>query len=122
MANVVIYKYMDYKVLNLKEYSPSVEQAIALFSINLNAYKLEGVKVVKVIHGYGSHGIGGGICTSLRNTLKEMKKNGQIKDYLLGAEWNISNPKCLKIFTKLKDCYNDEDAGRDNPGITIVVL
>ena len=113
---------MDYKVLNLKEYSPSIEQAIALFEINLESCRLEGVKVVKVIHGYGSHGVGGGICSTLRENLKTMKKNGQIKDYLLGTEWDISNPKCLKIFTKLKDCYNDEDVGRGNPGITIVVL
>ena len=113
---------MDYKILNLKQDAPTVDQAMALFQINLETYMLEGVKVIKVIHGYGSHGVGGGICSTLRKTLAVMKKNGQIKDYLLGIEWDMSNPKCIKLLTHLKDCYSDEDLGKMNPGITIVVL
>ncbi len=113
---------MDYKVLNLKENSPTIEQALAIFEINVSAYKLEGVKVVKVIHGYGSHGVGGDICLQLRRLLRSMKKGKKIKDFLLGNEWDMSNEKCINILTELKDCYNDEDLGNSNPGITIVVL
>ena len=113
---------MDYKILNIKEDSPTVEQAMAILEINIAAYKLEGVKVVKVIHGYGSHGTGGNICNALRNNLFSMKKNKKIKDYLFGNDWDMSNKKCLDILTNLKDCYNDEDLGKSNPGITIIVL
>ena len=113
---------MDYKILNLKQDAPTIEQAMALFQINLEAYILEGVKVIKVIHGYGSHGVGGGICTELRKMLSVMKKDGKIHNYLPGLEWDISNPKCMKLLTRLKDCFNDEDLGKMNPGITIVEL
>ena len=113
---------MDYKILNLKDNSPTVEQAIATFEINLSAYKLEGVKVLKVIHGYGSHGVGGAICYSLRKKLLELKKKKQIKDYLLGQQWDMSNSKCIDLLTNLKDCYQDEDLGHSNPGITIIIL
>ena len=113
---------MDYRIINLKEHSPTVEQALAIFQINLDACRLEGVKVIKIIHGYGSHGVGGGICSSLRNKLKTMKKNGEIKDYLIGIEWDISNERCIRLLENLKDCYGDEDLGKQNPGITIVIL
>lgn len=113
---------MDYKVLNLKQYSPSTEQAMAIFQINMESYKLEGVRAVKIIHGYGSHGVGGEICKTLRNTLKTLKKNRKIKDYLLGSEWDLASPKCMRILLELKDCYDDEDLGKRNPGITIVIL
>ena len=113
---------MDYKIINLKENSPTVEQAIAIFEINITACKLEGVKVLKVIHGYGSHGVGGTICCSLRKKLAQLKKSKLIRDFLLGQEWDMSNEKCINILTNLKDCYLDEDLGKSNPGITIVIL
>ena len=113
---------MDYKVLNLKQNSPSVDEALAILSINLEIYKKEGVKVFKIIHGYGSHGVGGSICFEVRRFLRMQKKCKQIKDFMLGNEWVMSNAKCMKILTNLKDCYKDEDLNRLNPGITIVVL
>ena len=113
---------MDYKILNLKENSPTVDEALAILEINIEAFKLEGVKVVKVIHGYGSHGVGGVICSNVRQKLMAFKRGKKIKDFLLGNEWDMSNEKCINILTKLKDCYNDEDLGKMNPGITIIVL
>lgn len=113
---------MDFKILNLKENSPSVEEAMAILSINLEISKLEGVKVIKVIHGYGSHGMGGLICFEVRKYLRQLKKQKKIKDLLFGNDWSISNSKCIEILTNLKDCYKDEDLNNSNPGITIIIL
>ena len=113
---------MDYKILNLKENSPTVEQALAIMEIEINSCKAEGVKVIKIIHGYGSHGVGGIICYNVRKKLLQLKKQKVIKDFMLGQEWDMSNAKCIEILTDLKDCFGDEDLGHSNPGITIVVL
>ena len=113
---------MDYKILNLKQNSPTVEEALATMEIEISLCKLEGVKVIKIIHGYGSHGVGGAICYNVRKKLFELKNNKQIKDFLLGQEWDMSNSKCIEILTDLKDCFGDEDLGHSNPGITIIVL
>ena len=113
---------MDFKVINLKENSPIVDEAIANFLIELDICRLEGVKVIKVIHGYGSHGKGGDICREFRKVCFGLKKSKKIKDFMLGNEWHMSNEKCLKLLTSLKDCYSDEDLNHMNPGITIVVL
>ena len=113
---------MDYKIVNLKENAPSVDEAIANFKIELEICKKEGVKVIKFVHGYGSHGVGGVICMNIRKLCLSLKKQKVIKDFLLGNEWDISCEKCFNILTNLKDCYNDEDLNHQNPGITIVVL
>lgn len=113
---------MDYKILNLKENSPSTDEALAIFEIELEKCKLENVKVLKVLHGYGSHGVGGNICKNLRALCFRLKKEKRIKDFLFGNDWDISNEKCFQILTKLNDCYSDQDLGHSNPGITIIVL
>ena len=113
---------MDYKQLNLKEDSPTVELALAMFEIELERCKLEGVKVIKVLHGYGSHGKGGDICRNLRTLCFKLKKEKKIKDFLLGNEWDLANQKCFDIVTNLKNYHDDNDLGANNPGITFVVL
>ncbi len=113
---------MDYKVINLKTNSPSVGEAIANLDIEINICKLSNVKVLKVIHGYGSHGTGGAICLAVRKFLRNQIKQKKIKDILLGNEWDLSNQKCFNLLENLKDCYRDEDLNKLNPGITIVVL
>ena len=113
---------MDYAELNLKENSPSVSEALAILDINFEIYKNSGVKVVKIIHGYGSHGVGGAICLELRRYLRQLKNQNKIKDYLYGDEWDISNEKCFQILTSLSAHYWDKDLNHKNPGITIVVL
>lgn len=113
---------MDYTELNLKENSPSVSEALAILDINFEIYKNSGVKVVKIIHGYGSHGVGGAICLELRRYLRQLKNQNKIKDYLYGDEWDISNEKCFQILTNLSAHYLDKDLNHKNPGITIVVL
>ena len=113
---------MDYAELNLKENSPSVSEALAILDINFEIYKNSGVKVVKIIHGYGSHGVGGAICLELRRYLRQLKNQNKIKDYLYGDEWDISNTKCFQILTNLSTHYLDKDLNHKNPGITIVVL
>ena len=113
---------MDYKVINLKTNSPSVEEAIANLEIEIHVCKLTDVKVLKIIHGYGSHGTGGAICLEVRKFLKTLIKHKQIKDILFGNEWDLSNQKCFNLLKNLKDCYNDEDLNKMNPGITIAIL
>ncbi len=120
--NLLYTNIMDYKVINLKINSPSVDEAIANLDIEIDICKLSNVKVLKVIHGYGSHGTGGAICIAVRKFLKTLIKQKKIKDMLLGNEWDLSNKKCFDLLENLKDCYKDEDLNKLNPGITIVVL
>lgn len=114
---------MDFKVINLKQYSPTVEQALAMLMIELEVIKKEGVKLLKVIHGYGSSGTGGAICVAVRNLCRNLKKQKQIKDYFTGGDFTISNATCFAALVKVKDFVDsDHDLNSANPGITFIEL
>ena len=108
------------KVMNLKENNATVDYALALVEIEIEASKIEGIIALKVLHGYGSHGKGGAIKIELGNKLKQWKKNGFIVDYFGGDEWSIFNPKTMRILELDKSIYIDEDMEKANPGITII--
>ena len=110
---------MNYITLNLKENLPTVELALAQFEIELERAKEAGIKLIKIIHGYGSSGQGGKICLELRVKLEKMKRNKQIGNYFLGNDWNLYNDQARKLIIDNKVVDNFPNA---NPGITIVVV
>lgn len=108
-------------VVNLKEFSPSVDIALATVQIAIENAKREGVSAIKVLHGYGSHGKGGAILLELRKMLRQYKKQSKIYDYFGGESWDIFNKKTLYLLNKDKS-ITDEDLNKSNPGITIIIL
>lgn len=112
----------DFQVINLKEYNQTVIQAIKELEIFMDLCKKAGVKAIKVIHGYGSHGVGGAIAKAVLNFAKRQEKQKRIKFFITGNEWNMVHEKALKIIFTAKSCYGDEDLNKSNPGITIIML
>ncbi len=110
-----------YKVLNLKENNPTVELAIALLEIEIEISRKEGVLVLKIIHGYGSHGVGGEIKKRLNHWLMIAKKRGFIRDYVKGEQWTTSaqNAKFKKVCPEL---LGDPELYFSNAGVTIILL
>ena len=113
---------MELITVNLKYESPSVELAIANMEIEIEIAKKCGVGLIKFIHGYGSHGVGGAILLAVRNRARELKKQKHIKDYFSGEEWALSNSKRFELISSVSNLYGDEDLNHSNPGITFVVI
>lgn len=113
---------MIFSIINLKEFSPTVEQAIAQAEIELEIAKKQDIFAVKFIHGYGSHGRGGTICKAIKTQAKIWKNKRLVKDYLSGAEWHTQNSKSKLILQNCKDSILDEDLDHFNMGITIFIL
>ncbi len=113
---------MDFKVINLKEFNPSVELAIANLEIEIELAKSSNIKAIKFIHGYGSHGAGGAICLAVRRKLISLVKNKIIKFYITGSEWTLEDERAREIIYACPSSSLDEDIGHFNPGITIVVI
>lgn len=109
-------------VVNIKENSPTVEEAMANFLIALENAKMQNVKVMKVIHGYGSNGVGGAILRNLKTLLPSLRRKKQIKDYFSGATFSIANEKVYNLILKVPDLALDEDLSHQNIGVTFVVL
>jgi hypothetical protein len=109
-------------VINIEEGRPTADVAIKRLKSELTRAKAQNVKVVKLIHGYGSSGVGGILKTVVRRELERMKKRGTIKLYVPGENFEIFNADTIRILDSSRAIRNDRDLGRYNNGITMVLL
>ena len=84
--------------INIKDGMPRRDDAIKRITYNIKNAAPFGVAAIKIIHGYGSSGKGGVIRTEARKYLDRLKRQGQIKDYIIGEEFSIFNEQTLKAF------------------------
>ncbi len=108
--------------IDLKRENATVDYALALVEIAIENNKSYGQSIIKVLHGYGSHGRGGAIIVQLRRRLRSLKKSGKIRDYFSGDQWNVFNDKTFELLQQDKSLLEDEDLNKNNPGITIIVV
>ena len=76
---------------------PTLEEARKLVLEDIRKARREGVRVLKVIHGYGSSGKGGKLQHGLRKSFALRKKEGMIKDFIFGEEFSIFNDPTLTL-------------------------
>jgi hypothetical protein len=110
------------EVLNLEEGFPRGEEAVGKLEAGLRSAKARGVVFVKVIHGWGSSGKGGGIKRVVRRELPEMGKQGLLREWIQGTDWKVTNEAYLKWYEKYPELKSDRDLNRNNPGITIIKI
>jgi hypothetical protein len=110
------------KTVILKEGMPSVEQARARLHGEIQSAQHSGVKVLKLVHGYGSTGVGGDLRIALQSTLRQMATKGEIRDCIYGENWRTSDERAWDLLKQLPELKADSDLGRGNRGITLVLL
>jgi hypothetical protein len=110
------------KTINIKEGMPPVRTALSRLADELAAARAQGYALLKIIHGYGSTGIGGEIRAAVQTRLIELKKQGQIQDCIVGEDWRKSEERSWKLLGSYSALKQDHDLGKANRGITIVVL
>ncbi len=110
------------KVVDLERGMPSVPLALSLLQDALHIARAERYRGVKVIHGYGSSGEGGAIRTAMQAELARRAAGGEIKAFIPGEEWRISDEPSWALLRANPELKEDSDLGRGNKGITIVVL
>jgi hypothetical protein len=80
------------------------------------------VTLLKLVHGYGSTGVGGEICAAVQKRLMELAELGRIRGCIFGENWSKSDESAWRLLQAHPELKNDRDLGRRNRGITIVVL
>ena len=110
------------KLIDLKSDNYSVEYALAVLEIEIEGAKREGLVALKILHGYGSHGVGGAIMLAVRRQLALWKKTGFVKNYFGGDKWDMFDKDSQKVLMNDKTIVGDCDLGHANPGITIIEL
>jgi hypothetical protein len=82
----------------------------------------DGVKLVKVVHGYGSTGAGGEIRIAVQKELVKLCRQGELKAVIFGEDWRISNETTWALLRQMPELKSDANLGRENKGITVVVM
>ena len=110
------------KTVILKEGLPSVEQARTRLSNEIATAQQAGLKVLKVVHGYGSSGVGGDLRFALQATLRQMVARKEIRDCIYGESWRKADERTWQLLKEMPVLKSDSDLGKTNKGITIVLL
>lgn len=113
---------MNLKILNIEAGMPTVEEARKILLVELKQARHGGVKVIKVIHGYGSTGKGGALRGGLRTSLLRRKKEGLVTRVIFGEKWSVFEEDARYAIEKCPELKGDRDLNRSNEGITIAVL
>jgi hypothetical protein len=110
------------KTVNIEDGFPSVEQARTRLRSEIETAQSQGLKLLKLIHGYGSHGAGGDLRVALQSTLRRLAQAGEIRDCIYGENWRKSDERSWELLKRMPELKNDPDLGRANRGITVVLL
>ena len=107
---------------NIEADLPTLEEARRRIAAMIRDAKRGRVRVLKVIHGYGSSGKGGTLCFGLRKSFGLRKKEGAIKDFVPGEDFSIFNEGTLQLLEQFPELRGDPDLNATNQGVTILWL
>src|SRR4030095_7182572 len=110
------------RTVNVEEGMPSVEEGRLRLREELRRAKREGIRALKVIHGYGSSGKGGKLCVGLRKSFHLRKKEKAIRDFIPGEDFSIFNGVTLELLEAVPELRGDPDLNATNEGITVLWL
>ncbi len=110
------------RTFNVEADLPTLEDARRSVITEIRRAKREGVRVLKVIHGYGSSGKGGALCVGLRKSFKLRKKEAIIRDFVPGEDFSIFNDAVLGLLEQVPELRGDPDLNATNEGITLLWL
>ena len=110
------------RTYNVEAGRPTLDEARRLVIEEIQRAKREGVKVLKVIHGYGSSGKGGALHVGLRKSFGLRKKEAVIKDFIAGEDFSIFDHRVLALLEAVPEVRADPDLNATNEGITVLWL
>lgn len=109
-------------VVNLEEGYPTANQALLRLEFELRQARERGARAVKLIHGYGSSGVGGALRDAVQQQLRKLQDAGAIRAFVAGENWRVSHETAWEISRQVAELKQDRDLNRGNRGITIVLL
>ena len=113
---------MNLKTCNIEADFPTLDEARRLIVEEIRKSKREGVRVLKIIHGYGSSGKGGALQHGLRKSFALRKKEGVIRDFVPGENFTIFSPVVLEMLEAVPALRGDPDLSNTNEGVTVLWL
>ena len=97
---------------NVEAGLPTLDEARRLVIEEIKRAKREGMKVLKVIHGYGSSGKGGALYVGLRKSFGLRKKEAVIKDFIAGEDFSVFNDTVPALLEAVPELRGEPDLFR----------
>lgn len=113
---------MAVRTIKLEAGLPSLEEARRRLLAEMDAARRSGIRVLKVVHGYGSTGAGGVLCTGIRRSLRLRIKEGKALRMVPGERFSSDALEARELLQRYPALRRDRDFNRGNPGITLVEL
>ncbi len=110
------------RVYSVKAGLPTVQEARQRLNAEIDKARQSGVMVLKVIHGYGSSGVGGALRDAIRRSLQKRRKEGRIRAFVIGEKWSVFEEAARQMLEACPELSKDPDLDRYNEGITLVLL
>ena len=111
-----------HRLVNLERGRPPVERALSRLEQELASGRLQGVRVLTLIHGYGSSGRGGAIREAVRARLSFLRQTGRIEAVIFGEDFESRTGRGRQLLRRCPFLAAHADLNRKNPGITVVLL
>jgi len=108
--------------VNVKEGMPTAREACRRLGQAVRTERGRGVRILKIIHGYGSSGKGGRIRDEVRALLGRMVGEGTVASFVPGEEFRRQSGETKNLLRRFPELKDDSDLGRANQGVTFVVL
>ncbi len=99
-----------------------MQEALSRLEHALQSARQQGISLLKLIHGYGSSGAGGDIRIAVQKRLREMADAGEIRGCIFGENWSKTDEITWTLLKERPELKSDPHLGKNNRGITIVML
>ena len=113
---------MALATINLESGHPTVDDARRRLLGEMQSARARGVRVLKVIHGWGSSGEGGKLGPAIRKSLRLRVKEGRVVAVIPGERFSSDTNEGRELAQRHPQVRSDRDFNRTNPGISVVEL
>ena len=113
---------MSLRTINLEAGRPDLDTARRRLLAEIESARSQGVRVLKIIHGYGSSGAGGVLAVGIRKSLRLRVKEGKALAIIPGERFSSDANETRLLLQKYPHLRGDRDLNHANPGITIIEL
>lgn len=111
-----------HKVVNLEIGKPLVDVAMRRLRAEIETARSEHLRVLTVIHGYGSSGKGGAIGAECRKLLAYFQGSGEISGFIPGEDFRHRSGPTRDLLRRYPRLATNSNLNKGNRGITLVVL
>ncbi len=110
------------RTINLKSNRPTAAEGIQQLEREISSAQYQRIKIVRIIHGWGSSGTGGTLKTASHRALRSMQAKHLIKTFLSGDDYSEATQAGQALMRRHPALKNSLRTDRNNPGITFVEL